>query len=287
MKRKKIYVAMVTPFDKKHALDDEAIVRLCQHLLHLKVDGIVVAGTTGEVSSLTFEERAHLLKLVKNTVGKKAEIWMGCGTNNTDTTLKNCWQAEEIGVDGIMLITPYYVRPSQAGLKAHFSEIAKRVSLPLMLYNVPKRTGVCLEAKTLIELAAMYPNIVAYKEANYDPKGIQRILSETSIKVYCGDDGWYDEALNLGMDGIVSVAGHMDTSLLRKMADANALGIHSQKTIEKWKALSRMCFLVSSPSDIKAMLEIKGICTDEVRLPLVKLNDEEKMRVKDFLERSA
>lgn len=284
MKKKIVMVAMVTPFDECHRIDDQAVIRLCQHLLKQKVDGLVVAGTTGEVSSLTFEEREHLFKLVKNTVGKKAEIWMGCGTNNTDTTLKNCWQAESLGADGVMLITPYYVRPSQKGLKEHFSFIASRISLPMMLYNVPKRTGIHMEAKTVIELANEHANIVMLKQAHKDQDEILRIASMTSLKLLCGDDLWYDEALKWGMDGIVSVAGHLDCDMIYKMNNYHQLGIYSEKLIERWKQLSRMCFLVSSPSDVKYMLMKKGLCSDEVRLPLVKLDKEEKQRIDLFFE---
>ncbi len=284
MKKKIVMVAMATPFDECHRIDDEAVIRLCHHLTSCKIDGIVVAGTTGEAASLSFEERGHLLKLVKNAVGKKAEIWMGCGTNNTDTTLKNCWQAEELGADGIMLITPYYVRPSQKGLKEHFSFVCSKVNLPIMLYNVPKRTGVDLEAKTVIELAHLHPNIVMYKQASKDPEGILRILAETDLKVLCGDDFWYDEALMWGMDGIVSVAGHIGCDLIHQMNSYHQISIASQKVSDKFKQLARMCFLVSSPSDIKAMLSYQGICTDEVRLPLIKLNKEEKQRIVQFME---
>ncbi len=284
MKKKMVMVAMVTPFDECHRIDDQAVIRLCHHLLKMNVDGLVVCGTTGEVSALTFEEREHLFKLVKNTVGKKAAVWMGCGTNNTDTTLKNCWQAESLGADGVMLITPYYVRPSQRGLYEHFSCIASRISLPIMLYNVPKRTGIHMEAKTIIDLAHTYPNIVMLKQAHKDCDEILRIASHTSLKLLCGDDFWYDEALEWGMDGIVSVAGHMDCEMIHLMNSYYQIGIRSEKLIERWKQLSRMCFLVSSPSDIKYMLMKKGICTQEVRLPLVCLNEEEKHRIDEYLE---
>ncbi|MBP3399287.1 MAG: 4-hydroxy-tetrahydrodipicolinate synthase [Erysipelotrichaceae bacterium] len=285
MNNKKVMLAMVTPFTSNHEIDDESVVRLCHHFLSMNIDGIVVCGTTGEVSSLTFEEREHLFTLVKKTVCSKCELWMGCGTNNTDTTLKYCWQAEELGADGVMLITPYYVRPSQTGLLMHFSQIASKVKLPIMLYNVPKRTGVNLEVKTIIELVNRHSNIIALKQAHFDSECINRLLSETSLEVYCGDDVWYDKALELGMDGIVSVAGHLSVQPLRKMAEYHALGIHSNKLIEKWKNLSRMCFLVSSPCDIKTMLNMKGLCSDEVRLPLVKLNHEERQRIIDYMKK--
>ncbi len=284
MKKKIVMVAMVTPFDECHRIDDQAVVRLCQHLVKQKADGLVIAGTTGEVSSLTSEEREHLFKLVKNTVGKKAEIWMGCGTNNTDTTLKNCYQAESLGADGVMLITPYYVRPSQNGLIEHFSFVASKISLPIMLYNVPKRTGIHMEAKTVIQLANQHKNIIMLKQAHKDETEVLRIASSTSLKLLCGDDLWYDEALSWGMDGIVSVAGHLGLEMIHKMNSYHQLGIHSEKLIERWKQLSRMCFLVSSPSDIKYMLKKKGICKDEVRLPLVKLSEEEKQRIDLFFQ---
>lgn len=284
MKKKKIMVAMVTPFDGNHKIDDSAVQRLCQHLLDLKVDGIVVCGTTGEVSSLSFEERAHLLHLVKSYVGHKTEIWMGCGTDNTEESLKYCRQAEEIGVDGIMLITPYYVRPSQRGLFEHYSTLCDSIDTPVMLYNVPKRTGVQLEARTINMLVERYPHIIYLKQASDDLHALEQILSTCNIQVLCGDDFMYDQMLEKGVDGIVSVAAHLDTSLLMKMHEFHSLGIHSRSVIEKWKQLSRMCFLVSSPSDVKTMLNIKGICCDDVRLPLVKCNEEEKMRLERFLD---
>ena len=284
MKKKIVMVAMVTPFDALHRIDDEAVIRICHHLISNRVDGIVVAGTTGEAASLSFEERSHLLKLIKSVCDSKAEVWMGCGTNNADETLKYCWQAEELGADGVMLITPYYVRPSQKGLKEYFSFVLSKVKLPVMLYNVPKRTAVHLEAKTFIELAHKHSNLVMLKQAEKDKEGTLRILSETDCKVLCGDDFWYDEALEWGMDGIVSVAGHLGAHLIHQMNTYHLISIHSQKTIDEFKRLSRMCFLVSSPSDIKTMLHMKGLCLDEVRLPLTKLDEEEKKRIKDFLK---
>ena len=284
MRKKKIYAAMVTPFDEQFQIDEKAVIRLCHHLISMRVDGIVVCGTTGEVSSLTFDERAQLLHLVKKTVGNKAEIWMGCGTNNTQTTLQNCIQAEKIGVDGIMLITPYYVRPSQKGLFEHFSFIASQIRTPLMLYNVPKRTGVNLEAKTVIELSKCFDHIVMLKQAHDDPQAILQILSESSIKVMYGDDFSYIDALQLGVDGIVSVAAQVDCRLLHRIHDGFALGIMSHSLVQKWKQLSRMCFLVSSPADVKCMLSMMGICKDVVRLPLVQLDLEERLRLQRFME---
>ena len=284
MRKKKIMVAMVTPFDEHLDLDEKAVIRLCHHLISMRVDGIVVCGTTGEVSSLSFDERAQLLNLVKKTVGNKAEIWMGCGTNNTSTTLQYCLQAEQIGVDGIMLITPYYVRPSQKGLLEHFSMIASTIKTPLMLYNVPKRTGINLEAKTVIELGRRFEHIVMLKQAHDDPQATLQIMAESNIRVLCGDDFNYVEALQLGVDGIVSVAAQVDCRLLHRLHEGFSLGILSQHVIQKWKQLSRMCFLVSSPSDVKCMLSLIGICHDEVRLPLVKLDSEEKQRLQRFLE---
>lgn len=284
MRKKKIFVAMVTPFDEQFQIDEKAVVRLCQHLISMRVDGIVVCGTTGEASSLSFDERCQLLRLVKKTVGSKAEIWMGCGTNNTKTTLENCLQAEQIGVDGIMLITPYYVRPSQRGLIEHFSVIASQIRTPLMLYNVPKRTGVNLEAKSVIELSRRFDHIVMLKQAYDDPQTILQILSESNIKVMYGDDFNYVDALQLGVDGIVSVAAQVDCRLLQRIHDGYALGILSHALVQKWKQLSRMCFLVSSPSDVKCMLSMMGICKDVVRLPLVLLDSEEKLRLQRFME---
>ena len=284
MDKKKIYVAMVTPFDQNGELDEKSVVRLCQHLISMHVDGIVVCGTTGEASALSFDERAQLLSLVKKTVGTKAEIWMGCGTNNTLESLRYCKQAQSMGVDGIMLITPYYVRPSQRGLYEHFAFLAQQIETPLMLYNVPKRTGVNLEAKTVIQLAHRFSNIVMLKQAYDDPDAIAQILAQSSIKILYGDDLNYDKALLQGVDGIVSVAGQVDCSLLHRLHEAHQLGILPQSIIQKWKQLSRMCFLVSSPSDVKEILSQMGICQNIVRLPLCTLDDDEKECIRKWIK---
>lgn len=283
-KMPELMVALVTPFFENGQIDYKSIINCIERCIQDGVEGIVLCGTTGECSTLTFEEKEELLRFTIRIVNKRMQVWMGCGTNNTATTLDLCMMAIQYAVDGIMLITPYYNRPSQMGLYEHFKVIAKKVPVPIMLYNVPKRTGVDIEAKTVIRLCNDFKNIVALKEASNDFKKVEKIVGMSDCIVYCGDDGALLEGLKAGMSGIVSVVGHLYAPLIRQIMNQYELGIEDETLMNKLKKITQACFSISSPSDIKALLAYNGLCKETVRLPLVPLDHDSKMRMIELLD---
>lgn len=281
----KVMVAMVTPFNDLGKIDYKACVNIIERCIHDQVDGLVLCGTTGECSALSLKEKEELLSFVIKIVNHRMSIWMGCGTNSTETTLENVKMAAQYPVDGIMLITPYYVRPSQEGLYQHFKRVADTIDLPIMLYNVPKRTGIDMRSETVIRLCKDCPNIIALKQASNDFEDTAKIIQGCDCIILSGDDGLLMEGLKCGMDGIVSVVGHLHAPLIRHIIENYELGIQDQISDQKLKKLTRVFFMVSSPSDIKYLMSLQNLCTEIVRLPLVSLNNEQKLQAKQLLDK--
>lgn len=213
-------------------------------------------------------------------------VWMGCGSNNTAETLNMIRWANTEPIDGIMLVCPYYVRPSQQGLYAHFAACARISEKPVMLYNVPKRTGVALSAQTVLQLAQDFPNIRALKQACHDMEMVRAILTENDqVQILSGEDGYFLEGLREGISGIVSVAGHCVMPMIVKIWEDYQYGVENTELDQFLKQVSNQIFQVSSPSDIKAMLALQGWCEDGVRLPLVPLSPQEKQALQEFMQR--
>jgi 4-hydroxy-tetrahydrodipicolinate synthase len=186
----RVLTAMVTPFDKSLNIDDKAVGNLVDHLIATGTSAIVVAGTTGESATLSHHEKVHLLRVVKDAVNGRAKIVAGTGSNNTADSIALTREATSIGVDGLLLVTPYYNKPSQLGLYAHFRAIAESTETPVMLYNVPGRTSINLSSKTCLQLASDCANVIAVKEASKDLEQIGEILANAppGFQVYSGDD---------------------------------------------------------------------------------------------------
>ncbi len=266
---KKLYVAMVTPFNQFNRIDYHACCRLIEYVIKEGVEGLVVCGTTGEASTLSQKEKLDLLQFVLKIVHGRIPVWMGCGSNDTNATIQFAKRIEQEEVAGIMCVTPYYNRPSQEGLYQHFKEIANEVTVPIMIYNVPKRTGVELCSDTIIRLVNDCPNIVALKHASSNLDIAKQVLEETQIQVFSGEDGLLKEGLDIGMHGIVSVVGQLIPSCVKDV-------LTGEGDDQKLKQLAKICFQQSSPSDIKFLMSRLGLCADEVRLPLVKLDEHQK-----------
>lgn len=281
----KVMVALATPFTENGTLDYKGCVNLIERCIQDQVDGLVLCGTTGECSTLTLEEKEELLRFVLKIVNHRMAIWMGCGTNNTATTLECAQMAAQYDIDGIMLITPYYNRPSQRGLMMHFKTVAENIALPIMLYNVPKRTGVDLRSETVIQLCKLCPNIIALKQASKDMEDTRKIIRGCDCIVLSGEDGYLLEGLHAGMDGIVSVVGHLHAPLVRRVIENFELGIDDLESDEKLKKLTRAHFLVSSPCDLKYLLAKEGLCKETVRLPLVPLDQQQKQQIDQLLSK--
>lgn len=282
-----VITAMVTPFDAEGRVDAARAAELARRLVEAGSDGIVVAGTTGESPTLSSEERLALLRAVLEAVGDRAFVWMGTGTNDTAASIRLTREAEEAGAHGVMLVTPYYNKPPQAGLLEHFRAIASATRLPVMVYNVPGRTACNLEPETLVRLVEAAPNVVAVKEAsgNLDQVGEIRRRLPRPFRVYAGDDSFTLPVLAIGGDGVVSVASHLVAGELRRMVDAfrggrveEASAIHL-RLLPLFKAL----FWTANPIPVKTALRLVGFDVGGVRPPLVEMPREMEERLRSLL----
>ncbi|QED49825.1 4-hydroxy-tetrahydrodipicolinate synthase [Cytobacillus dafuensis] len=282
-----VLTAMVTPFDQNGEIDFQATRILVNYLIENGSDGLVVAGTTGESPTLTVEEKVELSKFVVKAVDGRVPVIAGTGSNNTRASISLTRQAEEAGVDGIMLVAPYYNKPSQEGLFQHFKAISESTALPIMLYNIPGRSVVNISVETIVRLSKI-ENIVAVKEASGDLDAMAKIISDTAddFTLYSGDDGLTLPVLAIGGAGIVSVASHIignemqDMINLFKNGDVEGAASAHRSLLPIMKAL----FAAPSPSPVKAALNMRGIYAGGVRLPLVALNNEEKSALEEALQ---
>jgi len=282
-----LLTAMLTPFHRDGSVNFSEVERIAAFLVdEQKNDGLVVNGTTGESPTLSESEKLQVLEVVLATVGDRAAVVFGAGTYNTAESIQMTREAEKRGVHGIMLVNPYYNRPGQQGLYAHFSTVAAETGLPVMLYNIQPRSSINLETPTLLRLAEI-KNIVAVKEASGNMGQIQDVCAQApeGFRVYSGDDGLTLPILAVGGHGLVSVAAHVLGAKIKQMigsfaADpARARAIHLS-LLPSYKAI----FSAPSPVPIKYALSLKGFDCEEVRLPLVKLTDAEKQNVRCALE---
>ena len=286
----RVLTAMATPFDDDGAVDIEQAKRLAKRLVENGSDGIVVAGTTGESPTLSDEEKIRLFAAVKEAVGGRAAVVAGTGTNDTRHSVHLTKHAEAAGADGILLVNPYYNRPSQDGLYAHFRTIAESTALPCMLYNIPGRTGVNAAPETIARLADV-PNIVAVKEASGSLDQASEIRRRTSpdFLIYSGDDSLTLPILAVGGTGIVSVASHLAGRDISDMVRAyeqgdvgKALAIHL-----KLFPLFKVLFITTNPVPLKAALNLSGFTVGKPRLPLVEATAKEKEQISAVLKELA
>ncbi|WLR43492.1 4-hydroxy-tetrahydrodipicolinate synthase [Bacillus carboniphilus] len=282
-----ISTAMVTPFDTKGNIDFNKTSLLIEYLLQNGSDSLVVAGTTGESPTLTKEEKLALFKHVVSKVNGRVPVIAGCGSNNTKASIELSVKAQEIGVDAIMLVSPYYNKPSQEGMYAHFKEIAKNLELPIMLYNIPGRTSINIEPETIIRLSEI-DNIVAVKEASGNLDNMAMIISQTSDEfvLYSGDDSSTLPVLSIGGKGIVSVSSHIIGNQMQDMIESFQTGELKQAAKLHGELLPVMkeLFSAPSPAPVKTALQMKGIDVGSVRLPLLPLNENERMKLYEKLK---
>lgn len=279
--------AMVTPFDANGEVDYDEAARLSAFLVDTqKNDGLVINGTTGESPTLTETEKLRLLEVVIRAVGDRAAVIFGAGTYNTSESLNLVREGERRGAHGIMLVNPYYNRPGQEGLEAHFSTLARATGLPVMLYNIQPRSAINLETPTLMRLAEIR-NIVAVKEASGVIGQIGDVcrLAPDGFRVYSGDDGLTLPILSLGGHGLVSVVAHVVGTELAEMiacfeSDPRRARLIHQRLAPVFKAM----FANPSPTPIKYGVSLLGFGSASVRLPLVGLSDEAKADIRALLQ---
>lgn len=282
-----VLTAMVTPFKKDLSVDYAMAEKLANHLADNGSDGLVLHGTTGESPTLTHEEEYELYSVVKKAVGKKCKIVAGTGSNSTATTIKSTKEAEKIGVDGAMVVTPYYNKPPQEGLFQHFKAVADSTGLPLIIYNIPGRTSRNIETPTIVRLAAI-KNYVAVKEASGDLDQVEAVRKATpkEFLIYSGDDNLTYPIMERGGVGIISVASHLVGKEIKQMVDLMLAGkkVEAKKIHEKLMPLFEAIFVTTNPMPVKAALEMIGWPVGGLRLPLIEANAQEKATVRKALK---
>jgi 4-hydroxy-tetrahydrodipicolinate synthase len=284
-----VLTAMVTPFDQNGEIDFNATKMLVEHLITNGTDSLVVAGTTGESPTLTTEEKIELFKCVVEAAAGRVHVIAGTGSNNTQASMSLTKLAEETGVDGIMLVAPYYNKPSQEGLYQHFKTIAESTSLPVMLYNIPGRSIVNISVETVVRLSEI-PNVVSIKEASGNLDAMAEIISKTpsDFTLYSGDDGLTIPVLAIGGAGVISVASHIIGNDMQEMINAFKNGDvqKAAATHRNLLPIMRALFIAPSPSPVKAALNLNGIQVGGVRLPMVPLSNKEQSALEEVLQTS-
>jgi len=271
-----VLTAMVTPFDADGALDVKRAQELAEHLVELGNDGLVLNGTTGESPTTTDAEKADLIRAVVEAVGDRATVVAGAGTYNTAHSVELVQQAEKAGAHGVLLVTPYYSRPSQAGLYAHFTTVADATELPVMLYDIPPRSIVPIEVDTLRRLAE-HPRILAVKDAKGDLLAGSEVIANTHLAYYSGDDALNLPWLSVGATGVVSVIGHVVAGRIRGMIEAYENGDTStartnhRGMLPVFRAMSRVGGVVFA----KTALALRGHPVGAPRLPIVPATPEQ------------
>lgn len=268
-----VFTALVTPFTEEGAIDFPALDRLIDRQIAAGIAGLVPVGTTGEAATLEEHEALSVIEHVARRAGNSAYVLAGAGSNVTRKTVAATRRAFDAGANGVLLISPYYVRPTQAGMIAHFSAAAEAATGDVVLYSVPARTGVTIEPETLAALGASHPNIVAIKEAGGNPARVTELRAACGpdIAIHCGDDGLALAFYALGACGLTSVLSNYlpeaCVALYRAWSDGQrdeALALH-----ERLAPLASVMFHEASPSPVKRALALEGLMTDRVRLPLV------------------
>ncbi len=269
-------VALVTPFKADQSIDTDALTRIVNHVIDNGADFLVVLGTTSEAPTLTKEEKNLVISTILKANAGRLPILLGMGGNNTQAVIEAVKAQDFAGIDGILSVVPYYNKPNQRGMKAHFEAIADASPVPVVVYNVPGRVGVNLQAATCVELAK-HPNIIAVKEASGNLQQIMEILRDkpADFDVLSGDDGITQPLMALGATGVISVAANAYTSQFSRMMKAQKEG----KTDEALRLhyamlkMNQLIFADGNPAGIKCLMSHVGLCENVLRLPLVTANE--------------
>jgi 4-hydroxy-tetrahydrodipicolinate synthase len=282
-----ILTAVVTPFRADGPVDTAAFRRLCAHVVDSGSDGVVVAGTTGEAPTLTDEERLALFAAAVETVGDRATVVAGTGTYSTAHSVHLTGQAHELGVDAVLVVTPYYNKPPARGIVEHFRAIAEATDRPVIVYNIPQRVVPNIEPEPLAELAEI-PNVVAVKQATTDLDQARRILAETDLALYAGNDDLLMPFLELGAAGGILVYTHLVGprvhELVRRFQEGDVEGARAIDA--ELRPVIEALAVTTNPIPVKAALAMVGHDAGGLRLPLVEATDDEKATIRDALERA-
>ena len=280
----RLLTAMVTPFKDDLSIDWAGVEKLAAHLVSTGHDGIVVNGTTGEAPTTSDDEKIEIIKVVRRAVSGRAKVIAGAGNNETSHSVEQAEMAAKAGADGLLVVTPYYNKPPQAGIEAHFRAMADATDVPVMLYDIPGRTGMQIEPDTIVKLSA-HPNIVALKDAKGDVASTSWVIKRCGIPVYSGDDILNLPLLSVGAVGFVSVCGHTVGSDLRAMLDAWFSG-NNEKALEIHQKLLPVytgTFRTQGAILTKAALSLMGLPGGKVRLPLVDATESQVSQLREDL----
>ncbi|KMK76699.1 dihydrodipicolinate synthase [Alkalihalobacillus pseudalcaliphilus] len=285
----RVITAMVTPFNAEQRVDVAKTKQLVEHLISNGTDALVVGGTTGESPTLTHEEKLQLFRTVVQVVNGRIPVIAGTGSNSTQASIELTKEAEKIGVDMVMLVAPYYNKPSQEGLYQHFKAIATSTHLPVMLYNIPGRSSVNINVDTTLRLAQI-PNVIATKEASGDLEAMSAIIAQApdGFLLYSGDDSLTLPVIAIGGAGVVSVSSHVIGNEMQQMIQNYMSGQVQIAALQHRELLPLMkaLFATPNPTSVKAALELNGISVGSVRLPLVPLTTQELELLQSYLHRS-
>ncbi len=282
-------VAIVTPFKDNGEIDLETFDELVEFHINSGTDGIVVCGTTGETPTLSDAEDAQMIERCVQKVNGRVPVIAGTGSNSTVDCIKYSRKAVELGADALLVVAPYYNKPSKRGIYKHFSQVAKNVDAPIILYNVPGRTGSTIEPSTAIELANNFSNIIAIKEAGGDMNVFAELLANRpeGFKVYSGDDFLSYSANCLGADGCISVVANLIPADFHKMMKNSIDGDlkEARELFYKYRALMELMFLESNPLPVKTALALMGRVSEVFRAPLCEMEDENREQLKIELKK--
>lgn len=279
MKIGPIATAMVTPFQIDGSINYTVTELLIEHLLSTGTDSLVVCGTTGESPTLTMEEKLKFIKFVVEKVNKRVPVIAGTGSNSTAASIDLSIKAEALGVDGLMIVTPYYNKPNQRGLIAHYEAIANETILPIIIYNIPSRSVINMELDTLVALSEI-PSIKFLKDASGNLDQMTRIMAKTkgNLEVYSGDDSLTLPLLAIGGTGVISVASHIVGNDMKKMMEAFQNGNHTDaaRIHQSLLPLIQALFKHPNPIVVKYALSKIGLEVGSLRLPLTEMTEREK-----------
>jgi len=277
---------MITPYHPDLQVNYERAGEIAEYLAANGSDGIVVSGTTGESPVLSKDEKLRLFAEVKAKVGDRAEVWAGTGSYDTQASIRLSVEAEKIGVDGLLVVTPYYNKPSQEGLYQHFKAVAESVSIPIMLYNIPGRTGTNMLPETVARLSAI-KNITALKESSgmMDQMSLLKSMLPETVDIYSGDDSLTLPMLALGAAGVVSIASHVLGKEIKDMLNYFAAGDikQAQKLHNHLFPMFKGLFITTNPVPVKEALNMLGKDVGGLRLPLCQANEAEIIQVQQLL----
>lgn len=285
----RVLTAMVTPMTPDGAVEEAALEKVAEHLLGHSHDGIVVNGTTGEAPTLTPDESIRAIEIVARTVGDRAHVIAGVGSNDTSQTVELARRAAAVGATGLLVVTPYYNKPTQAGLVAHFTAAADATDLPVLVYDIPSRAGIPINPETLIRIA-QHPNIVAVKDAKCDLWAATKVMAATELQWYSGADEFNLPMLAIGAVGIVSVVGHVTGDHYAAMIRAVEVGdMGTARKIHRRLVPVVDAIMNTSQGAIMAkaaLVELGVLTSAAVRLPLLESPTEDLSRLREGLTRS-